>query len=94
MGNLADQITEKDLREVFSAYGAVKQVQLQRDWETGIHQGFAVVEMETEPSEILAIADLDGVEWMGFHLKVNAVTPDPATTGRNTSSRQIRGHLY
>lgn len=91
VGNLADQITEEDFREIFSAYGAVKQVELQRDWETGIHQGLAIVTMETETAEKLAIADLDGVEWMGFHLKVNAVILAPDATQSSITAVQ---HLY
>ncbi len=91
VGNLAYQITEDDLKEIFGAYGVVQRVQLHRDWETGIHQGCAVVDMETEAAEKLAIADLDGVEWMGFNLKVNAVMLAPDATQSSITAAQ---HLY
>jgi RNA recognition motif-containing protein len=75
VGNLSFKATEEDLREVFADYGAVKQVKLPIDRETGRKRGFAFVEMETEAQETAAIEALDGAEWMGRDLRVNKAQP-------------------
>lgn len=75
VGNLAYEVTQEELQKVFDEYGAVKRVHLPIDRETGRRRGFAFVEMETEEQEKAAIADLDGAEWMGRKLKVNAARP-------------------
>ncbi len=71
VGNLAFEITEQDLTDVFTEYGTVKRVHCPTDRETGRKRGFAFVEMDTLPQEESAIAALDGAEWMGRSLKVN-----------------------
>jgi RNA recognition motif-containing protein len=71
VGNLPYEVTEKDLTEVFTEYGAVKRVHFPVDRETGKRRGFAFVEMETQAQESSAISALDGAEWMGRELKVN-----------------------
>ncbi len=75
VGNLSYDVEEKDLKEVFSEYGDVKNVQLPTDRETGRMRGFGFVEMVTEADEQKAIEALDGAEWMGRNLKVNKAKP-------------------
>ncbi len=75
VGNLSYQVTQEDLREVFSEYGKVKIVRLPTDRETGKVRGFAFVDMESEEQEALAIETLDGAEWMGRSLKVSKARP-------------------
>ncbi|WP_421656000.1 RNA recognition motif domain-containing protein [Leptothermofonsia sp. ETS-13] len=75
IGNLSYRATEDDLKEVFAEYGAVKRVALPTDRETGRMRGFAFVELEEETHEDVAIAELDGAEWMGRQLKVNKAKP-------------------
>ncbi len=84
VGNLSYEVEEKDLKEVFSEYGDVKNVQLPTDRETGRMRGFAFVEMGTEADEQKAIDALDGAEWMGRNLKVNKAKPktDGGSGGR------------
>lgn len=71
VGNLAFEVSEKDLTEVFAEYGTVKRVYFPTDRETGQKRGFAFVEMDTLPQEESAISALDGAEWMGREMKVN-----------------------
>lgn len=71
VGNLAFEITEQDLSEVFAEYGTVKRVYCPTDRETGRKRGFAFVEMDTLTQEESAISALDGAEWMGRSLRVN-----------------------
>ncbi|MDY7011997.1 MAG: RNA-binding protein [Cyanobacteriota bacterium] len=75
IGNLAYEVTQEDLTEVFAEYGKVKRVHLPTDRETGRKRGFAFVEMESEAEEASAISELDGAEWMGRQLKVNQARP-------------------
>lgn len=75
VGNLAYEVTEADLTNVFKEYGSVKRVQLPTDRETGRMRGFAFVEMDTDAEETAAIEALDGAEWMGRDLKVNKARP-------------------
>ena len=75
VGTLSFEITEEDLKEVFSEYGTVKKIHIPKDRETGRKRGFAVVEMESEADENKAIQALDGAEWMDRELKVNKARP-------------------
>lgn len=75
IGNLAFEINQEDLSEVFAEYGTVERVHLPTDRDTGRKRGFAFVEMGTEAEEAAAIAKLDGAEWMGRSLKVNKAKP-------------------
>ncbi len=75
VGNLAYEIEQKDLNEVFAEYGTVKRVHIPTDRETGRKRGFAFVEMESEANEDKAIEALDGAEWMNRELKVNKARP-------------------
>lgn len=43
VGNLAYEVKEDDLRQVFAEYGTVKNVQLPIDRETGRMRGFGFV---------------------------------------------------
>ncbi|UXE61341.1 MAG: RNA-binding protein [Woronichinia naegeliana WA131] len=71
IGNLSYEVTEDDLKSVFTDYGSVKRVHLPTDRETGRLRGFAFVEMNSLTEEDSAISALDGAEWMGRSLKVN-----------------------
>ena len=75
VGNLSYNVTEDEITQVFSEYGAVKRVQIPTDRETGRARGFGFVEMESEAAEDAAINALDGAEWMGRVMKVNKARP-------------------
>ena len=75
VGNLAYEINQEDLSEVFTEYGSVKRIHIPTDRETGRVRGFAFVEMESEVDEDKAIAALDGAEWMDRNIKVNKARP-------------------
>ena len=75
VGNLAYEVSEQDLNEVFTEYGSVRRVHLPTDRDTGRVRGFGFVEMETLTQEEAAISALDGAEWFGRSLKVNQAKP-------------------
>ncbi len=82
VGNLSFKASEEDLRAVFAEYGAVKQVKLPLDRETGRKRGFAFVELEDESDEQRAIDALDGASWMGRDLRVNKAQPRQGVRSR------------
>ena len=75
VGNLAYEVNQEDLNEVFGEYGTVQRVHVPTDRETGRKRGFAFVEMQSEADEDKAIQALDGAEWMDRTLKVNKARP-------------------
>ncbi|KJH70491.1 RNA recognition motif domain-containing protein [Aliterella atlantica] len=94
VGNLSYQVGQQDLKEVFSEYGTVKNVQLPTDRETGRVRGFAFVEMETEAEESAAIEALDSAEWMGRALRVNKAKPREDRGGGGGGRREGNGGGY
>ncbi|WP_319420697.1 RNA recognition motif domain-containing protein [Pleurocapsa sp. FMAR1] len=75
VGNLAYEINQEDLSEVFNEYGSVQRVDIPTDRETGRARGFAFVEMKSEANENKAIKILNGAEWMGRDIKVDKAKP-------------------
>lgn len=75
VGNLSYEVTQEDLKQVFSEYGSVTKVAMPTDRETGRLRGFGFVEMETDEQEDKAIDELDGAEWMGRQMRVNKARP-------------------
>ncbi|MEM8718331.1 MAG: RNA-binding protein [Cyanobacteria bacterium P01_G01_bin.39] len=75
VGNLAYEIDQQDLSEVFNEYGSVQRVHIPKDRETGQVRGFAFVEMKSEANEDKAIKILNGAEWMGRDIKVDKAKP-------------------
>ena len=73
VGNLPFSTTEDEVRNMFSAYGAVDNVSLIADRETGRLRGFGFVEMSSGADE--AIAALNQTELGGRRLVVNLAKP-------------------
>lgn len=73
VGNLPFSTTEEEVRNMFSAYGAVDNVSLIADRETGRLRGFGFVEMSSGADE--AIAALNQTELGGRRLVVNLAKP-------------------
>jgi RNA recognition motif-containing protein len=71
VGNLAQEVTEEDLRQTFGAYGQVASARVIMDRYSGQPRGFAFVEMESRDEAMAAIAGLNGKELKGRTLVVN-----------------------
>jgi len=74
VGNLPYSSSEDDVRDLFSQYGDVGDVNVVRDRETGKSRGFGFVEMGQEQAEE-AMSELDGSKFGGRTLKVNEAKP-------------------
>jgi cold-inducible RNA-binding protein len=75
VGNLAFSATEQDLRQLFEPYGAVDEIRVIMDRETGRSKGFGFVEMPDGSAARAAIAKLQGHEIAGRTLTVNEAKP-------------------
>ena len=74
-GNLSYDTSEQDLRQAFEAHGAVQEVSMIMDRETGRPKGFAFVEMPTSGEAQAAITALNGTELAGRSITVNEAKP-------------------
>lgn len=72
VGNIAWRISEQDLGDAFSQYGAVNSVKIIQDRETGRSKGFGFVEFADAGSLAKAISEMNGADLGGRPLKVNA----------------------
>src|SRR2546427_9834541 len=75
VGNIPHSTTEAELRTLFAAHGAVEQVSVVTDRDTGRSRGFAFVEMTDSGEAEKAIAALNGKELGGRALNVNEAKP-------------------
>jgi cold-inducible RNA-binding protein len=75
VGNIPFTATERDLRELFTPFGAVMEVELPLDRDTGNPRGFAFVSMENNGAMVKAIQELNAKEWNGRSLAVNEARP-------------------
>jgi RNA recognition motif-containing protein len=75
VGNLAHEATEDDLRQVFGEFGAVSNVSIIKDRETGRPRGFAFVEMPDGNEAAEAIKQLNLREISGRAITVNEARP-------------------
>ena len=71
--NLPLEVTEKDVREAFEAFGVVESVIIIKNKYTGQSRGFGFVEITDESDARLAINKLNGMEMKGRTLKVKQV---------------------
>jgi RNA recognition motif-containing protein len=77
VGNLNYATTDNSVRELFLQFGTVESATVIADQATGRTKGFGFVEMGTEEAARLAIEKLDGVEFEGRRLRVNAAQEKP-----------------
>jgi len=75
VGNLPYNASEEEIRDLFSEHGAVSEVALIMDRDSGRPRGFAFVTMESAEGMQAAIEALNEVEWMGRSLTVNEARP-------------------
>ena len=91
VGNLSWQATDDDLKKFFNPYGTVKSASIVKDKTSGSEgrsRGFAFVEMETDAETNAAIENLNGKEFMGRTLKVNAAIERKKDSGDSRSHRE------
>ena len=75
VGNLAQETTSTEIRDLFSAVGVVESCHLISDPETGRSRGFGFVEMNSREAADAAKEKFNGHELHGKTLKVNEAKP-------------------
>ena len=75
MGNLPYTATEEDVTGLFAAYGPVERVKIITDRETGRSKGFAFVTLGDQSQLNASIEALNGFDYQGRELRVNASEP-------------------
>ena len=75
VGNLSYDVTQEELQALFEAHGAVSDVFIVKDRESGRPRGFAFVTMAEKSAMDAAIEALNGADFMGRNLAINVARP-------------------
>ena len=81
VGNLPYTATEEDVSGLFAAYGSVERVKIITDRETGRSKGFAFVTLGDQSQLNASIEALNGYDYQGRALRVNASEPKESKPG-------------
>ena len=85
VGNFSYELTEEELREVFTKFGEVKNVKIIKDHYSDTSRGFGFVEMQTNAAAQSAI---DGIrEIKGRMVVINEARPR-LDNGRKSQGRR------
>ncbi|HZW29230.1 MAG TPA: RNA-binding protein [Isosphaeraceae bacterium] len=92
VGNLAYQVGDAELEQLFSEFGTVDSAQVIQDRDTGRSKGFGFVEMSSEAEAQAAIQGLHDQEVNGRRLTVNEARPrEPRSGGGGYGGGRGRG---
>ena len=83
VANLPSEVTETELKDLFSPSGVIASVSIATDRNTHAQRGFAFVEMSTEAEATAAIAAVHGKDLRGSALTVKVSTPKPQTAAKS-----------
>jgi len=86
VGNLAQDVTEDDLREAFKVFGEVESINIVRDRVTSESRGFGFVVMPSKEEANAAITGMSNKELKGRSVKVAEARPKTGT--RRASGRR------
>lgn len=75
ISNLSFQITDEDLKDLFSEYGEVTSAKVITDKFTGDSRGFGFVEMPSDEEANKAITELDKSKWDNRNINVSVAKP-------------------
>jgi RNA recognition motif-containing protein len=88
VGNLAFDVTSKELEELFAQSGTCESVAIITDRDTGQSRGFGFVEMASNGDAQKAIQQFNGHELKGRALKVNEARDREAGGGGRGGGRR------
>ena len=89
VGNLAPDVTEEDLNNLFSEYGKVNNVKIIKDIYSHTSKGFGFLELPQNSEAQTAINELNSKELKGKEIVVNEARPR-----NNDRSDRNRGRGY
>jgi len=91
VGGLPYSVNDSQLKDMFSAIGAVASATVITDRMTGQSKGFGFVEMEKDEDADTAIQKLNGTEIDGRKIAVNEARPRPEGSDRSFGPRRDFG---
>jgi len=91
VGNLAEEVSEDDLREVFVVFGQVESVNILKDRFSGKSKGFGFVKMPSEEEAKAAIQENNGTDLKGAALRVDEANPRPVRVHQSRGDRRRSG---
>ena len=83
VGNLASDVKEDELKELFSKHGRVDSVKIIRDMFSQTSKGFGFIEMPGKAEAQNALHELNTYELKGKKLTVNEARPQRERRGGN-----------
>ena len=75
VGNLSYEITDDEVRNIFSPHGEITSVSIIKDKYSGQSKGFGFVEMPNQAEAEEAIKTLNESDLKGRNIKVNQAKP-------------------
>ena len=75
VGNLANELTDEDLRKIFSEYGEVTSAKVIKDNFSNLSRGFGFVEMPSNSEADAAIKALNREEIKGSKIQISEARP-------------------
>jgi len=83
VSNLGFNVTEEDLKKLFSEFGQVSSTKVITDYNTGTSRGFAFIEMPNDNEGAKAINKLNNKEVNGRNMSVQVARPKEDRPKRN-----------
>ena len=92
IGNLANDITEEEIVNIFNAYGQVESVKIIKDKFTGESRGFGFIEMPDKKAAQVAMETIKEVK--GRNVTLNEARPQEKrfNTGRGFGANKPRNN--
>lgn len=86
--NLPPEITEEELRKLFSVAGKVSYIHMGTDTKSGQFRGYGYVKMSSEAEAKEAVVCLDGARINDRYISVSIAKPQqPSGSRRNTGQK-------
>ena len=84
VGNLSYEITDDEVKDLFSPHGEISSVSIIKDKQSGQSKGFGFIEMPNQAEAEEAIKALNESEVKGRNIKVNTARPKEERPKRRT----------